>query len=798
MNRTPHPAPAAVLAALCALSGCNPEPGWLLGPGDASLLLVTDGDVTVWLDGEHVGEAATWQVPAAIPLTLMPGPHALAVHLEPGDGSASFAAWTVLPDGALLASDGEWTAVGDAPQACWYEGACQGEELEVVDRGGFGSAPWIWQPDAMEGTGARWLAGAGGDEAWFRRTFEVGDTWADRWSVEPGEVEVGAATEVRLTFRAGTDGLVPGDTRTIANTVLDGSWGRGMAYPRWSPWQTEAEDAPGFLAGSEAPHDVQVSLEVADVPGEQGTFQAGARLEATLTVLGGEVGPGDEIVLRWGADGGVTVPLQARRYRFPHEGSEAGASMDYPGDTLGRSPYIEVIGAAADRLHVAVRGGAATGSGEDVTVQVTALDAWGNPARGHDGEVAVSTTDDQAEHANPVTLEQGSASFTVVFHTPGPHRVSVEGDPGGASGWLWVCEPAPAERPFFGDFHSHSLVSDGTWSAETSYRHADQVAALDFAAITDHAERTTDAEWDAAVQRAADLNRDDFVVLAGYEWTGREAEHRCLYSLDGEAFPIVRSSAFEYQADPIDAVASLWELTGDAALIVPHHPGSIVGPEHRWVDHDPGLEPVVEIYSKHGASECFGCEPAIQESWAWPEGNYVQDALAAGLRIGFVAAGDGHEVPLGGLEPDHQAAFGDDDLGPMVRRGGITAVWAAHLSRDGVFEALRARRCYATTGARIYLELWADDAPMGAELSVETAPTLTARVGGTDELRRVELVRYTVDEGFVTPVVLDEGGEIAEFTWIDEQLDSDAIYYLRVSQVDGHHAWSSPIWVDRE
>ena len=66
-------------------------------------------------------------------------------------------------------------------------------------------------------------------------------------------------------------------------------------------------------------------------------------------------------------------------------------------------------------------------------------------------------------------------------------------------------------------------------------------------------------------------------------------------------------------------------------------------------------------------------------------------------------------------------------------------MYAGDLTRQGLWEALKARRCYATTGQRIVLSVLADGHTMGEEYSTSRPPTLSIHVVGTDPLASVEL-----------------------------------------------------------
>ena len=124
--------------------------------------------------------------------------------------------------------------------------------------------------------------------------------------------------------------------------------------------------------------------------------------------------------------------------------------------------------------------------------------------------------------------------------------------------------------------------------------------------------------------------------------------------------------------------------------------------------------------------------------------------------------------------------------------GGLTAVIAPELTREAIIQALRERRCYATTGARMVLDFRVNGHGMGEEFAT-AAPdvAVTARVLGAAPLARLELV---CNGGIVfTQSGNGRVADIAETISLPKQQTS--YFYLRVTQTDGHVAWSSPVWV---
>ena len=152
--------------------------------------------------------------------------------------------------------------------------------------------------------------------------------------------------------------------------------------------------------------------------------------------------------------------------------------------------------------------------------------------------------------------------------------------------------------------------------------------------------------------------------------------------------------------------------------------------------------------------------------------------LNKGHRFGFTASSDSH-----GLLWHHGEARKRDPY-----RTGLTAVLAPELSREAILQALRARRCYATSGVKIFLDLQAGGSPMGSELSVEGPIPFEVQALGTGPLRSIELIG---PEGvMVSGEVRGDRGEL--------QAELFAPYlYARVTQEDGEMAWSSPVFLDR-
>jgi hypothetical protein len=350
---------------------------------------------------------------------------------------------------------------------------------------------------------------------------------------------------------------------------------------------------------------------------------------------------------------------------------------------------------------------------------------------------------------------------------------------------------------WFGDPHSHSILSDAKtgWPDQLLLLARDRLE-IDYAVVSDHAEMgiLQPSEWAELQLTARTLDQPGrFGALSGWEWTdgtGRAGHRVAVFADDGH-------TPLSSDRPEGDSIEELYEhLRAHRAVLSPHHTGNATW--GRWnpdAHHDETLEPNFEIASWHGRYEFYG-NP--WEGRRQIPGHQYQDTLRRGRHVGVMAASDTHHLTPG--------------------EGGLTAVLAERLDRESLFEALRSRRNYATTGARIVLEFTANGAPMGSILEAREEVELMVRVEGTAAVDRIEIVRDLVDTFAAVRIEQDPNGPAGVFMLHRPPDDSAArsvedtrrltfsvrdrpaatgetSYYVRVTQQDGHQAWSSPIWI---
>lgn len=226
-------------------------------------------------------------------------------------------------------------------------------------------------------------------------------------------------------------------------------------------------------------------------------------------------------------------------------------------------------------------------------------------------------------------------------------------------------------------------------------------------------------EWWETIQAASKRHLDpgSFVTVPAYEWHGnrtRWGDHNVYYREEGH--PI----------DPAWELPDLLDNMADRpALVIPHHTAYAVGNRGKdWDVLDPELSPLVELYSSHGASESADApvQMAMNRSMGprTPGGSF-QDGLDRGHRIGAVASNDGPGLP---------GTWGN----------GLAGIWATDLTRDGIWEALKARRTVGVTGDRISLWWRLDGHPLGTVVDGPVTRQATVEVDCPRPLDRVELV----------------------------------------------------------
>ncbi len=345
------------------------------------------------------------------------------------------------------------------------------------------------------------------------------------------------------------------------------------------------------------------------------------------------------------------------------------------------------------------------------------------------------------------------------------------------SGWT-VEHRGRRWRLFFGDLHEHTDVSPcgrtRDQSVDESYQHMRDLAVHDFACVTDHGYGINSYLWKYLAKLArANEDAGRFLTFLGEEWTSSFEQYSAThpYGYYGHRNLILADARFPrwWNEKNGQTPAQLWEdlrRLNANFVTIPHQLADTGNVPTDWSFVDETAEPVAEIFQTRGSYEYHGAPRQARSTT--PPGWFLQDAWARGIVIGVIAS------------PDHGGGYGK------------ACVYAPELTREAILDALRARRCYGTTGAKILLDVRVAGRFMG-EAVRESPPNpapIEVRVEAPAEIARVDICRNNV---FVYS--REVGARRCEFTFADRDPPAGPVwYYVRVQQADGELAWSSPVW----
>ena len=504
---------------------------------------------------------------------------------------------------------------------------------------------------------------------------------------------------------------------------------------------------------------------------------------------------GDEIVFRFndrsaGAPGEMVYPnVTAMALHVGLDADGAGVFHE-----LADSPLTINIVAGSEPARYLVLAPTSVEAGAGHSVRIVALDRCGNlaPTTAADLELRAPSCTGLPKRSFLSPLDGGRHTFEGVDFEAGVHRIKVfdrQRDLCNASNPI-VSEPDPEYQVYWGDLHNHCyddslwLDLNATTDPDYNYRYGRDVSKLDFCALNFHLYlengfNEQDQAWRRLQEAAARYHEPGrYVTFSGFETHGFGGDRCMILNTDLAPELDLRDLYGTNTRRHLESAADLermFEAAAELGAMVTCHVG---GTPANLDFHDARVQWSIEVASMHGNFEWFG-----------------QRAVRRGLRVGFHGSSDGHVQTPG--HPRRPGSGGRN--GDLNRRdygygsGALMGVWARELTREALWEAFRARRTYATTGARIWLRFTVNSWEMGGEARVQGPPLIHARVIGTATIERLALIRD--DRLLHTWEIEADQGEVS---FSDEGCPTgEHSYYLRVTQKDGELAWSSPVWVER-
>ncbi|MEA3476765.1 MAG: DUF3604 domain-containing protein, partial [Bacteroidota bacterium] len=350
----------------------------------------------------------------------------------------------------------------------------------------------------------------------------------------------------------------------------------------------------------------------------------------------------------------------------------------------------------------------------------------------------------------------------------------------------------------YGNLHEHSNNSH-CWPAGTDgelhddYRFGMFSEAYDFVGISDHGASTNEVFWRKNIRIADFYNEPGyFVGIPATEWTLQSdpdfegiqsgaGHYNVIFASAEDARKFIRNKHEIISAKCPDTtvVPELWDLLRQRKIdcvTIPHHPADEVHPVD-WDVYDEKFVTVVELFQCRGNSEYPGCPREInltRHRATKYKKAFVDYALSEKKhKMGFIASGDHNSMGIG-----------------------VAALWVKELSRKGILEALKNRRCFATTGDKIIVDFRINGYITDTVAETKSAPELTINIKAERELEKIEILKNsTVIKEFKT-----QNSETAfNKTFVDEDYQNESevlYYYIRATQENNEIAWSSPIWVE--
>jgi Protein of unknown function (DUF3604) len=369
-------------------------------------------------------------------------------------------------------------------------------------------------------------------------------------------------------------------------------------------------------------------------------------------------------------------------------------------------------------------------------------DKWGNPSHRVTGRFTLEASMPVRGLPPHLDLIEGKPATTLQglsVDQPGELRITVL-DAAGRT--LCTSNPLRLDTalellPYWADLHGQSEETIGTNSARELIEFARDQAFLDAMCHQGNDFQITTPFWEELNRLCAAYNRDgEFIIFPGYEWsgnTGLGGDRNVMFRDEGRQIHRSHHALVEDLRDvntDANSAGDLFKALAHENCVVFAHVGG------RYADikiaHDGRIERSVEVHSDWGTFE-----------WL------LEDAFDQGYRVGVLANSDGHKGRHGASHPG-ASLFG--------AYGGLSCLLATELTRDALFEALRRRHHYATTGCRVHLdtrvrfdspaELYGDDPNMGGQVT-----------GKVSEARMGDILR-SADDGVTLEIDVSAGAPI--------------------------------------
>ncbi|MBQ6293600.1 MAG: hypothetical protein IJK77_07015 [Lachnospiraceae bacterium] len=357
------------------------------------------------------------------------------------------------------------------------------------------------------------------------------------------------------------------------------------------------------------------------------------------------------------------------------------------------------------------------------------------------------------------------------------------------------------EQLYFGQLHSHTTYSDGSGSLETALdyiRNIPESANIQFVAFTDHSNYFDNQGganpegalydmslasdysrnlWNSYKNTVAAFNADtansDLIALAGFEmtWSGGPG-HINTFNTPG----IVSRNNTTLNNKTGDAgmkayYALLSRTEGVDSLSQFNHPGKTFGNFTDFSYWDAVADSrifTVEVGNGEGQIGAGGYYPSYEQ--------YTM-ALDKGWHVAPTNNQDNHKGRWGNANDARDVILTDD------------------FSEQGIYEAMRQMRIYATEDKNLEIYYTVNGQPLGSTISeVPEQLELNVQISDPDSSDSISKVEVIVNSGSVA-YTWNDAVEIGSGNLSVTLAPDYSYYYIRVTEKDGDLAVTAPVWV---
>ena len=351
---------------------------------------------------------------------------------------------------------------------------------------------------------------------------------------------------------------------------------------------------------------------------------------------------------------------------------------------------------------------------------------------------------------------------------------------------------------YFGQLHSHTTYSDGSGTLDAALEYVASLpdeANVDFVAFTDHSNyfdqsgsanpegalydmslATTYSQdrWKTYRDTVAAFNAShpDLVAIAGFEmtWSGGPG-HMNTFNSPG----VVSRNNATLNNKTSDAglkayYALLCDPAGADTISQFNHPGSTFGTFSDFAYWDALIDTRIALV------EVGNGEGQIGAGGYYPSYEYYTMALDKGWHVAPTNNQDNHKGKWGNANDARDVILTDD------------------FSEQGIYEAIRAMRMYATEDKNLEITYTVNDVAMGSSIDVPDKLLINVTVNDPDAADSISKVELIVNSG-KTAYIWNDPAELAAGALSVELDPNYSYYYIRVTEGDGDLAVTAPVWV---